>query len=795
MFKNYFKTAWRSLWRNRTTSVISIAGLAFGVACFFLLSTYILNELRYDRFHEKADRIMYVNFSYKSPSDAEPVHTEVTPTAVVPVAKREFAQVENGARVYSYSNKTLQWKDKVFNEKNILMADDAFFNIFSFRFLEGNPSTALKEPNSFVLTRSTAEKYFGNQPALGEILTIDSTGWKVTGVIEDIPSYSSLKFDMMGSYVTLARSKKEEWGSANDISFLLLKDAKERGQLQQQLNAYVQQHVPGAAQSGYEIAFQLEPLTQVHLYSKAAATGNVKYLYVFGGLALLLLVIACINFTNLFTAKSIERSLEIGLRKVLGAARGNIFIQFMTEAALVTLAALAIGLLISYVALPFFDRITGLGLTLHVWNPIYLTLVLVILFISVSFLAGAWPALVISRFQPASALKNDKRPRGGSQVLRKILVVFQFAVSIMFIIGTLIAQRQMEFIRTTNTGINRSQVVVLDANGIKPDQLDALKTELAKYKTVQNITASYDSPVDIQGGYSIAVAGRTDNAAMSVTAIPVDKDFIRTLGMKIISGNDFTYADEQQVKMDDYEKRNYAFMLNEKAVNALGLSAKDAVGKDVSLNGRNGRIKAILQDFNFASLHQEITPLVLFAEYDHFGKIMIKTSGKDTRQALSDIERSFHAFYPNKPFDFHFLNDEYNELYKAEARTTAILNIFSVITIVVSCLGLFGLVVFMAVQRTKEIGIRKVLGATVFSIMVLLSREFIQLVLVAIVIAVPVAWLAMSTWLDDFAYRITISWEIFIAAASIALLIALLTISIQAIKAAMANPVKSLRSE
>jgi putative ABC transport system permease protein len=795
MIRNYFKTAWRSLWRNKLTSVISVVGLGFGIACFFLLTTFILNEWRYDRFHKKADRIAFVNFSYKSPSDAEPVHVAVTPTAVVPAAKRAFPEVEDGVRVYDYGNRTVYWKDKAFNEKKILMADAAFFNIFSFRFLEGHPVTALKEPHSFVISQSTAKKYFGDEPALGQILKVDTTGWQVTGVIEDVPSYSTLNFDMIGSYVTLSRSKKEEWGSANDLSYLLLKNADQREPLQRQLNDYVRKQLPEEMQAGYEVKFELVPLTRVHLYSKAAAQGNVKYLYVFGGIALLLLVIACINFTNLFTAKSVQRSSEIGLRKVLGAEKKSIFIQFMMESAVITLVALTIGILLSLLVFPLFNQLIGLELSLKVWNAFYLTLILTVLFITVSFLAGAWPALVISRFRPISALKSSKQPTGGSPLLRKSLVVFQFTISIVFIIATIVAQKQLYFIQHTNTGINRSQVVVLEGNSIHPQQLEAFKTEALKYKTIQSVSASYDSPVNIQGGYSISVAGRTDNAAMSVTAIPVDKDFVRTLGMQIVQGSNFNYTDERLVKVDAHEKRQYAFMLNETAVKTLGLSPEEAVGKDVRLNGRTGKIKAVLQDFNFASLHQLITPVVLFAEYDKFGKIMIKTSEPNANQALADIEQTFKSFYPNKPFEYHFLDDEYNQLYKTEQRTTAVLNLFSIITIIVSCLGLFGLVVFMAVQRTREIGIRKVLGATAISITVLLTKQFMQLVLIAIIIAIPIAWIMMNNWLENFAYRIHISWLVFAAASGIALLIAFVTISIEAVKAAVANPVKNLRSE
>lgn len=758
MLKNYIKTAWRSLQRNKVTAFISVFGLMVGVACFFLLATYILNELRYDRFHEKADRIVFINYNYKSPSDAEAMHVAVTPTAVVPVSKREFSEVENGVRLVEYKNKVIDVGDQAFTEKKLWLADDAFFTIFSYHFLEGNPVSALKNPNSLVINQSIAKKYFGEEPALGKIVKIDSTGWQITGVIEDAPPYSSIKFDIMGSYNTLERSKTEKWNSANDVSFLLLKKPGTQNQVQQKLNAHVARQFPQEVKAGYKMWFELEPLARVHLYSKAAAQGNITYLYILGGVALLLLVIACINFTNLFTAKSADRAKEIGVRKVLGAERKTLFFQFITESAIVTFAAMGAGLLLSYLVFPVFNRITELELSLATWNASYLVGILLILFIVITFLSGAWPALVISGFRPVLALKPGGTTRGNSGGLRKFLVVFQFTISIIFIIATLVAQKQLHFIQHTDTGINRSQVVVLDAGNMPQQQLDALKAELLKSRSVKSVTASYDSPVNIQGGYSLSVAGREDNNALSITAIPVDKDFVSALELKIIQGSNFTYADEQQVKVSDYEKRNYAFMLNQTAVKTLGFTPQEAVGKKVSLNGRNGEIKAVLEDFNFASLHQLITPVVLFNEYDYFGKILIKTSGDNMEESLSNIENTWKSFYPNKPFEYHFLDDEYNELYKTEQRTASVLSIFSVITILVSCMGLFGLAVFMAGQRTKEVGIRKVLGASVAQVTALLSKDFLKLVIIAVLIASPIAWYAMHKWLQDFAYKINMPY-------------------------------------
>ena len=793
MLKNYIKIAWRSLWKNKITTSVSLFGLILGIACFMLLGTYILNELRYDRFHEKADRIAFVNLNYKSPSDAEAVHTPSTPTAVVPVAKREFTEVEDAARVYRYNSRDIKADNKNFTEKNMILADEALFTIFSFHFIAGDPATALQHPNTIVITEATAQKYFGTSDALGKTLLINEKPWQISGVLEDIPPYSSLEFSMVGSYVSNERSKTESWSSANDLSFLLLKSPDQVEKVQQQFNTFIKNRFKSEFESGYNIWLDLTPLKQVHLSSNAS--GNlVTYLYILGFIALLLLVIACINFTNLMTAKSAERLNEIGVRKVFGAERKSLIVQFLAESALITFFALAIGLAIAYLLLPSFNSITGLNIGVASWKLSYFLLTILVLFACTTLLAGLWPALVLSKFAPVRALKSNHSTLGSSAVLRKFLVVFQFTVSIAFIIATLVAKKQLNFIQQTDTGMDRSNIVVLDASSSQQKQLASFKAELLNNQNIKNVTASYDSPVNIQGGYSIVVDGRKENEGMSITAIPVDKDFVDALDLKILKGQNFTATDEKLVKLESSEERQYAFMINKNAAESLGFTPEEAVGKTANLNGRQGVIKAVLEDFNFASLHHLITPVVIFAEYNWFGKILIKTTGNSS-QAIAAISKTWQEFNPGSPFEYHFLNDEYSELYKAEQRTTTILNIFSAITILVSCLGLFGLAVFTASQRRKEIGIRKVLGASTAHLSVLLSVDFLKLVGLAIIIAAPLAWFATNQWLQDFAYKINMPYGLYVLSGMGAVVIAGITVSFQAIKAAIANPVKSLRTE
>ncbi|MFD0765070.1 ABC transporter permease [Mucilaginibacter lutimaris] len=801
MIKNYLKTAWRNLVQNKTTSLISMAGLAVGICCFLLLTTYLINELRYDRFHTNASRISRLTFSYKSADDAEVKTAALTPTAPVPVFKQEFSDVEDGVRVVNYSNMraaVVQFGDKVFKEKKMLVADASFFKIFTFNFISGNAKSALNDPSSIVITASTAKKYFGDENAIGKILKVDQkNNMMVTGVVEDVPEYSQIKFDLLGNYAMMPRSLTRAWDSSNDYSYFLLKPNANREAVAKQMTNYITKDRP---RSNDKMWFNLEPLTKVHLYSTATygleAGGNIKYMYILGLVAVILLVLACVNFLNLVTARSAERAKEIGVRKVMGAMRGQLFSQFIIEAGIITLLSLIVGFGLLYVALPAFSTFTGQQLGLHTWNLSWLATALVTLFVLVTLLAGTYPSLYLSAFKPIITLKGGSSMQAGGNMLRKSLVVFQFVVSVFFIISTLVAGNQLRYMQSLDTGINRDQVLVLDIGGMPYSKIETFKTEISQQTGVLGSTASYDSPVSIGGGYSINTAeGKNADFNLSVTAIPVEKSFTKTLGIKLVAGSDLDVGDEQQVLDTAEAKRRYSFLLNEKAVAAMGWKPEQAIGKKIGLNGRMGTIKAVAKDFNFASLHEEITPIVMFPEYDWFGKLLVKTSGKSTAKTIASIQTSWKKFYPNAPFEYHFLDQEFEALYKADQRTGAILTAFTIVTIFISCLGLFGLAVFSTRQRVKEIGIRKVLGAGVASIVGLISFDFIKLVLIAIIISSPLAWYAMNNWLQDFAFRVSIQWWVFVIAGGAAALIAFLTVSYQSVKAALSNPVKSLRSE
>ena len=801
MIRNYLKTAWRNLLQNKTTSLISMAGLAVGICCFLLLTTYLINELRYDRFNVNADRISRLTFSYKSADDNEAKTAALTPTAPVPVFKKEFSDIEDGVRIVNYSGMraaVVQFGDKVFKEKKMLAADESFFKIFTFKFIQGNPSSALANSSSIVITASTAKKYFGDDNAIGKVLKVDQkNNMMVTGVIEDVPEYSQIKFDLMASYAMMPRSLTRAWDSSNDYSYILLKPGADRESVAKQMTNYITKDRP---QTGDKMWFNLEPLTKVHLYTTATyglePSGNIKYVYILGFVAVILLILACVNFLNLVTARSAERAKEIGVRKVMGAMRGQLFSQFIIEAGIITLFSLVIGVALMAMLFPSFGTFTGQALGFQTWNLSWLVMALVALFVLVTLLAGTYPSLYLSAFKPIITLKGNSSSQAGGATLRKSLVVFQFVVSVFFIISTIIAGNQLQYIQSLNTGINRDQVLVLDVGGMPYSKIESFKTEISQQTGVLGSTASYDSPVNVGGGYSINTAeGKNSDYNLSVTAIPVEKSFTKTLGIKLAAGSDLDLGDEQQVLDTAQTKRRYSFILNETAIAAMGWKPQEAIGKKIGLNGRMGTIKAVAKDFNFASLHEKITPIVLFPEYDWFGKLLIKTSGKNTANTVSAIQAKWRKFYPNSPFEYHFLDQEFDAMYKTDQRTGGILTAFTVVTIFISCLGLFGLAVFSTRLRIKEIGIRKVLGAGVMSIVGLISFDFIKLVLIAILISSPIAWYAMNNWLQDFAFRINIQWWVFAVAGGTAALIAFLTVSYQSVKAALSNPVKSLRSE
>ncbi|MGJ1418360.1 ABC transporter permease [Sphingobacterium spiritivorum] len=799
MLYTYFKLAWRNLLKNKTTSFVSIVSLALGICCFFLLGTYIINELRFDSFHKKADRIVFMSFGYKAPSEEEFTETPWTPNAAVPAFAEQFPEIEKGVRLYKRGSEEhkvpVQYKGKVFNEDGLVFADEPFFDVFSFDFIKGNPAVALKEPNSIVITESTAKRYFGEEEALGESLTMNNTPWKVTGVIKDIPSYSQIQFNIIGPYHSLSRFKNVSWGAANDISYLLLKSPDDIAAVQSKIDNYLKEQFAEEIAAGYQAKFPLQKLLDVRLHSPVMGGPKQIYIYLLSVVAISLLLIACINFGNLIMTKSSERAHEIGVRKVIGASRKHIFTQFVTESFFTSIIALLVGTIGAILLIPVFNSYTGIQLSLESWKGGWFILIIILLFLCISFISGGAPAWILSSVKPTDSLKGKISNSKKGALLSKILIIFQFSLSLLFIISTLIVNGQMRYLQSKDTGISRSKVIVLDASELAVTNLISFKNTLTSNNNIQGVTASYDSPVNINGGYTLETNINSSAKSINITGIPVEKDFLSVFDIKLMAGESFNEGDVTRSGTTDTEPE-YAFIINKTALDQLGLKADEAIGKPVNLNGRKGKIKAVSKDFNFASLHQKIGPIVLFVEYSWFGKLMIKLKDTEhTQETLGFLEDTWKKFSKDKPFEYHYLEEEYNGLYRTEERTLKILTLFSVATILVSGLGLFALSSLVIQRRVKEIGIRKILGASMFSIVKLVSSEFLKLVLLSLIIVTPFSWWIMQKWLQGFAYRTEIRWEVFLFAAVIGLLITALTVSFQAIRIANSNPINSLRDE
>ena len=800
MLQNYFKIAFRNLWRNKAFSAINIAGLAVGIASCLLLFMYITHELSYDSFQQKADRLVRVTMEYSMDGHVDKV--PVTGTKVAPEFGRQFPEVESAVRLINY-RVVVHTNDRHFSEKRALFADSAFFSMFSFPLLKGNPQTALAGPNKLVLSKSTAQKYFGDTDPVGKTMRISTGGsdrdYSVTGVVDDCPANSQIKYDLLASFTTLPVAKEEQWWSANYATYLLLRSPGSLAPLQAKIPGFMKTQFSREEMSNNNyLTYNLEPIRRVHLHSDVEGNfepnGDLLYIYIFGSVAILILLIACVNYINLATSRAVERAQEVGVRKVMGALRGQLFGQFMGESVLVTFVALVLGILLTYLTLPAFNELSDRKFSFVIWlKPAYL-ITLLIIGLVVSLVAGGYPALAIARFQPIRALKGHLRTVGAGQ-FRQALIVFQFGITAFLIISTLLIRNQLAYIQHKKLGYSKDQVVVLPASKQVNEKIDAIKSEFRQNAGVLNVSKVYESPVFIQGGYGMRRQNMTDNQMKMVKALPVDEDFVKTMGVHILAGRDLTKTDMEQVSQKTDSLNYFHFILNESAAKELGWKLQEAIGQKMNLGGgRVGEVGAVVEDFHFASLKQAIGPLVIFP--DTWGNVvLVKLAGNNVTNTLQFLETKWRSLFPDRPFEYTFMNEEFDKLYSTETRTGQIFSVFAFLSIFLACLGLFGLSAYTIGQRTKEIGVRKVLGASVFSIIGLLSKDFLKLVLIAILVASPIAWYAMDRWLQGFVYKSSIDGWVFVLTGILAIGIALLTVSFQSIKAALMNPVKSLRSD
>ncbi|MGN6639319.1 MAG: ABC transporter permease [Mucilaginibacter sp.] len=800
MLKNYFKITFRRLQRSRLYTLINLFGLTVGIASCVLIGLFIINELNYDRFNTNADRIVRMTMQY---GEGGTQKFPLTGTKAGPQLQRTFPQVESFVRLIN-SSPVVKNGDIMFNESRFLYADSSFFKIFSFKLLRGNPKTALNAPHKVVITENMAKRYFGNTDPIGKTLNVNRYSapqdFDVTGIIQDAPENSQIKYDFIASFMSLSVSKSEEWWTANYTTYLLLKNKDQLPAFQQQLNTYMHGISKGELKlaDNSPLLYNLEPLLWVHLHSQLGGLepgGSATTVYILGIIALLILVIACINYTNLATVQSSAKSTEIGIRKVLGAQRHQLFSQFMGESFLLTFVALAVAVGLSVVLLPYFNQLTGKELSFgSLLQPLPI-LTLAMLCVLIAFASGGYPAFVLSNIKLINILKSGVKLTSSGGIFRKALIVFQFTVSVCLIVATIIVLQQLNYIHKKDLGYDKDHVIVLSMDHYAHEHYEAIKNEISLLPNVLSLSGANAEPVLVQWGDGITADNGHGKTNLDIVALPSDVNFIKTMNMKIIAGTDFVPNDFKLMDTTDKGKNfRYSFILNETAARNLGWTPEQAIGKTIE-KGNPGIVKAVIKDFNFASLHQPIGPMMLFLDTTFTNYYFVKVTGKNIPATLQSLQKLWKERVPTMPFEYRFLDDAYNNMYKTEQKTSAVFSTFSTLAILLACMGLFALSAFATLQRTKEIGIRKVLGAQVTNIVLLIAKDFLKLTLIAVLIAAPLAWYFMHRWLQDFAYHIQIQWWVFALAGVVCVLIAFVTVSMQSVKAALANPVDSLRSE
>ena len=789
------KLAWRNLKKNKLYAFINLLGLTVGMASCLLIGVYIKHELSYDRFQINADRIVRATMEYDASNG--PQHIAVTATKAGPQLKRIIPGIKEYVRTLK-SSKVVGYNNQVFDEKNILYADPNFFEVFSFKLLKGDIGSALNAPDKIVLTQNMAEKYFGNEDAIGKVLKVGLKSFTVSGIADKVPLNSQIQFDFVLPFsLYMDNNGPEQWFSANNMTYLLLNSGNDIIPVRKQVKTYMNSVSKNELKmdGSHYLTFNLQPFTDVHLHGNLPDEfepgGSITYIYILTAVALLILLIGCVNYINLAIAQSSGRGAEIGVRKVMGAGNGELFWQFITESVLMAFVSSFFAIALAAFVLPLFNNISGKQLEIKkLFDPVVILGLIVLSFV-IGFAAGAYPAIVLSNAKLVKILKSGFSFTSG-QAVRKSLIVFQFVISIFLIVFTVVILQQLAFIRNKDIGYNKSNMVVLPIDAKILSQLGALKKAMGQVPGVEQVAAANNEPINVGWGDAIKT---NDGKNISVNAIPVDEDFVKTMELKIIAGNDYSHADILQMDTtNQYKNFQYSFILNQSAAKALGWTPEQAIGKTISKNSP-GIIKGVVKDFNFKTFHDPITPLILFLDNEQLHHLFIKIDGNNTAVTLNGISKVWKSRVTHRPFDYHFLDDDYDALYRTEQRTAGVFSTFSVLAILLACLGLFAITAFAVVQRTKEIGIRKVLGASITNIILLIAKDFLALVIIAAVIASPIAWYVSNKWLQDFAYRINIQWWIFVITGVTALLVATLTVSIQSFKAALMNPVKSLRSE
>jgi len=806
--KNYFKIAIRNLMKYKFTSFINLFGLTVGLTCCLLILVYIVNELSYDRFNEKADRIYRVTRSFYSVNGTLAFNLAAVAPPFTPLIRNDFPDIEKITRIIPYGG-TFKYNENVFNELNDFFADSNFFDVFTVNVLRGNPKKALSDPFSVMLTEETAKRYFGNEDPMNKVIRWNNQyDFKVTGIYKSLPTTSHFHPDLLMTMSTMndssvygANALATNYGNNSFYTYLLLPPnypvEKIEAGLPKLVNENMASQYKGVSGKPWQYThLVMQPLTSIHLYShldsEIEPNGDISRVYIFSAIALLILLIAGINYMNLSTARSSLRAREIGVRKVVGAQRPQLITQFLSESVLLTLIAMFLAVVLTWIFIPSLNHLSGQQLSIASVLQGKILVGLLLLPFVVGILAGIYPALFLSSFQPVIVLKGLFAAASNRINFRKVLVVVQFSISIILIIGTVIVFQQLQFIQNTPLGFNKDQVATMSYVFTDDDHYNAFRNELMQDPSIKDVARSSRIPsgrlLDGMGARTY-VGDSLIPTTESIKMVTTDYDFFNTYGIKFSSGRPFSR---------DYGTDTSSWILNEAAVKMLGWTADNAIGKEILYGGRKGFVVGVTNDFHFESMHQKIVPVIFLfppPQQQFFGNISVKMSSTNLSASVDHLQKVWKKYLPEVPIDNTFLDERINQLYIADQQQRTIFTIFSCIAIFIACLGLLGLSAFTISQRVKEIGIRKVLGASLNNIVTLLSKDFMLLVIVAAVIALPVGWWVMNHWLDEFAYRIQINWWVFVVATFIALLVAFATISFQAVKAAIANPVKSLRTE
>lgn len=803
MIKNYIKIALRNIIKHKGISSINIVGLAIGIACSILILLFVTHELSYDKFHEKADRI------YRLAVRASVGDTKINQTHSSSETFRrlleDFPEIETGVKFLNLGKTPVILDEKTFYESRFFAVDSTFYDVFSIPLIHGNPKEVLADPNTMVLSKNTAVKYFGDTDVVGKVIKVDFSydlgrvDFKITGVSENVPDNSHFHYDLLVSSASFpALINNRGWSSNNFITYLLLREGTSQAWFDEKLKEFTRRHMGGeefdawVAEGNYWEYF-LQPITEIHLNSdlngEFEANGNKTYVFIFSVISVIILLIACINFMNLSTARSSLRAREVGLRKVVGSSRGRLMRQFLSESILLSFISLALGLLIIQVLLPAYRNFIGRQLAMHYFDNLVVIPSLLALGLLVGVVSGSYPAFFLSSFKPISVLRGSTGSSQGSSLLRNALVIFQFAISIFLIIGTLVVIQQLKFFQNKRLGFEKEQVLVVRNPGALRDNVEPFKEALRSNSSIMSVSSSNTLPGTSFSNIGFGAEGVEKSFTLNLCVC--DYDFLETLKLEMARGRFFSR---------EFTTDSHAAVLNEKAVKLLGW--EDPLGKKINnwaQDRGNFTVIGVIKDYHYESLHQEIRPQALFLSGGYYKNVQsyisIRLNTENVSETVKYVGNTWNDFAPGKPFEYSFLDKDYDNLYINEKQTRSLFSIFSFLAIFIACLGLFGLASFVADRKTKEIGIRKILGASVPRIVNNLNKSFMKWVLIANLIAWPAAWYFMSKWLQNFAYRIHLTWWVFVLAAALALLIALMTVSFQTIRAALKNPTDSLRYE